>query len=175
MRNSFKKILTLLILSGYLYSNSGCERDDICSADTPTTPKLVIRFIDNITNTEVKNPVQLEVKAIDSTINEPYDYGEIAEGNIMIPLNTNSTVTKYELTINSQNENPALINRDTISIEYTPVEDYVSSACGFRVTFEGITSEEVIEQPTENNWIKRISVERSNITNEESAHIFIYH
>ena len=39
-----KKIISFLLL--FAFGLSGCEKDDICDANTPTTPRLIISFYD---------------------------------------------------------------------------------------------------------------------------------
>mgnify|MGYP006353373257 FL=1 len=37
---------TILLLLAVAFTFSSCEKDDICDANTPTTPRLVIGFYD---------------------------------------------------------------------------------------------------------------------------------
>ena len=81
-----KKILTILVLFCVITS---CEKDDFCTLN-PITPKLVLRFYDNVNKTQLKNVNQLYVWAAgkDSIlVNQSTD-------SISIPLNSiaNETV-----------------------------------------------------------------------------------
>ncbi len=171
----FKNILLLaIIIISIVYSTTSCERDDICAEGTPTTPFLIIKFIDNDTQieTDIKAPVELQVRAVG--VDEVIDLGTVRD-SILIPLRTNTTSTEFEFTINSDttnDENPA--NTDIVSFQYTPVEEYVSSACGFRVVYNAITASEG-DAGTDGDWIKGISEQRTNVTDETTAHIFIFH
>ncbi|MEW7281098.1 DUF6452 family protein [Aquimarina sp. 2201CG1-2-11] len=152
--------------------NMGCERDDICAEDTPTTPLLIIKFIDVENGTEIKAPSELQVKAVG--VDDIYPIGSVRD-SILIPLKNDVSVTDYELTIDSDTTNEeTTTNTDVISIQYTPVEEYVSSACGFKVNYEGIT----ISPPVvgdDGSWIKNITIQRENVTDESNAHVLIFH
>ncbi|SHI50174.1 DUF6452 family protein [Aquimarina spongiae] len=164
--------LFLFLLAGISLSFWGCERDDICAEGTPTTPMLIIKFLDFDNTSEIKNPVELEVRAVG--VENPFNFGTVTD-SIMIPLRTNESITEYQLTINSDTTNDEVAsNTDTISIQYTPEEEYVSSACGFRVTFQGLSNSPV-EAGDDGTWIQDINVERLNVTDETTAHIFIFH
>ncbi|TSE08551.1 MULTISPECIES: DUF6452 family protein [Aquimarina] len=155
----------------------GCERDDICAEGTPTTPLLIIKFIDFDNGTEIKAPSELQVKAVavDMDVEDPFPLGSVTD-SILIPLRTNSSITDYELTIdsNTTNEPETPANTDVISIQYTTVEEYVSSACGFKINYEGLT----ISPPVagdDGSWIKNITIQREDVTDETTAHVFIFH
>ncbi len=169
-----KPISLFAIIMIIVYATSGCERDDICAEGTPTTPFLIIKFINNDTQiaTDIKRPVELQIRAVgfDSII----DIGTVRD-SIAIPLRTNTTSTEFEFTINSDTTNDAtLANTDIVSFQYTPIEEYVSSACGFRVVYNAITASEG-EAGTDGDWIRGISEQRTNVTDETAAHIFIFH
>jgi len=168
-------IIPLICCAIIVYLSSGCERDDICAEDTPTTPLLIIKFINNETRLEedTKKPNELQVKALgfDSILNFANN-----QDSILIPLRTNASLTSFEFTINSDTtdnggETP---NTDVVSFQYTTEEDYVSSACGFKINYKGLTP-----SPEDENditpWIIGIEIQEENVTNEAAAHVFIYH
>ncbi len=169
-----KRVSYILVSILVLSLTINCERDDICAEGTPTTPLLIIKFIDFENGTEIKAPADLQVKASD--LETAYSLGTVRD-SILIPLKTNTTVTDFEFTINTsaapeETTNPK--NTDVISIQYTPVEEYVSSACGFKVNYEGITISPA-EVGDDGGWIKNITIQRQNITDESNAHVFIFH
>jgi len=175
-----KQTLILLLYSfTMMYFSSSCQRDDICAEDTPTTPLLVINFIDDNTVSDAKPPNELQIKAVgfDNII----DF-EANPESISIPLRTSELSTDFEFTINSNvtEGDPDMPNTDTVSFQYTPVEQYVSSACGFRVTYNGLTRTLTPEE-NNGNWIKRITIEEANVTDETDetgetiTHVLIFH
>ncbi len=171
------RVLKYLLFTLSAIFISGCERDDICAEGTPTTPLLIIKFIDSENGTEIKAPIELQVKAvpIDMDIENPLELGGVTD-SISIPLRTNTSITDYELTINSNTTNEAETpaNTDIISIQYTTVEEYVSSACGFKINYEGLTISPP-EAGDDGSWIKEITIQREDVTDETTAHIFIFH
>ena len=89
----------------------------------------------------------------------------------MIPLRTRGLLTDFEFIIDSDSDTP---NTDVVSFQYTPVEEYVSSACGFKVNYNGLTASVAVEDGDE-NWIKSIIIEEDNVTDETAAHVLIFH
>lgn len=171
----YKYLLYTLIAIGTLSTNYSCERDDICAEGTPTTPFLIIKFIDFETGTLVKAPAELQIKAVGSDTPFPF---KTVEDLIRIPLRNKESITEYEFTINSNTSNntdtdPAP-DKDIVSFQYTIKEEYVSSACGFKVNYEGLTFSPPVAGD-DGNWIKNITIQRENITDETTAHVFIFH
>ncbi|WP_103067941.1 DUF6452 family protein [Aquimarina sediminis] len=170
-----KYLLSILTAVFILYLNSACERDDICAEGTPTTPFLVIKFLDFDTGTEIKSPAELEVKAVG--IETPFTLGS-TQDSILIPLKNDVSITDYEFTINSDTTNNGdtdpLPNKDTVSFQYTTEEEYVSSACGFKINYKGLTVSPP-EAGNDGSWIQDITIQRENVTDETAAHIFIFH
>ncbi len=164
----YKYLLLILTLS---LVSLGCERDDICAEGTPVTPFLVIKFFDQETRTDIKRPSELQVRAIGQ--DSVFNIGSVTD-SILIPLRTNMSSTVYEFTINSDTTNGGTApNTDTITFEYNPVEEYVSSACGFKVNFEGIEATQEVGDT--DKWIEDITEQRNDVTDEATAHIFIFH
>jgi hypothetical protein len=168
----YKYLLFILIGTFVLYSNLSCERDDICAKGTPTTPFLIVKFIDFDTGTEVKPPSELQIKAIG--VDTPFALGTVTD-SILIPLRNDVSITDYEFTIDSDTTNDTVTsNTDIVSIQYTTVEKYVSSACGFKINYEGLTISSP-EAGNDDSWIKNITIQRENVTDETAAHVFIFH
>lgn len=176
-----KKILSLLLLITLV--SSSCEKDDICDANTPTTPRLVIDFY-NITNTSVqKNVTDLKVigDGKEGIIFNSGASGEekyLANGNqILIPLRTDANSTKFSFILNSGNPNPTLIDTDEVTFIYTRNDVFVSRACGFKTLFTLAPSNPILHTAvpvTKGKWMQYISVEKSNIDNENETHIKVY-
>lgn len=167
-----KYLFLVLAFITIMCLSSGCERDDICAEGTPTTPLLIIKFFDFETGTETKAPVELEVKAVG--IETAFDLGTLTD-SIAIPLRTNEAITNYEFTINSNVENDMVPkNTDVISFQYTLEQEYVSSACGFKVNYSGFTASPP-EAGDDGSWIRNITVQREDIIDEINAHVFIFH
>lgn len=167
-----KHLLLFLIIIFATYINTSCERDDICAEGTPTTPFLIIKFIDFENGTETKAPSELQVKAPD--VENPFTLGTVTD-SILIPLKTNESITNFEFTIDSNLENDEIPkNTDTVSFQYTLEEEYVSSACGFRVNYRGLTISPP-EAGDDGSWIRSITVQREDVTDEATAHVFIFH
>lgn len=176
-----KKILLLLLIATFSFSS--CEKDDICDANTPTTPRLVIEFYD-VSNTSVlKNVTDLKVIGDGMTKgiifnNSTTDSKYVTNGSkISIPLKTDATATTFSFILNSRNTNPTLIDTDKVTFNYTTKDVYVSRACGFKTlfAFEPINPYTQTAVPsTKLKWMQFISVEKNNIDNENETHIKVF-
>lgn len=177
-----KKITLLLLV--FCCSFSSCEKDDICDANTPTTPRMVIKFFD-INNPTVEKSVT-NLKVIGQGMTEGLVFNPTASGEakflantskISIPLKTNATTTTFSFILNSGSTNTALINTDVIKFNYTTSEVYVSRACGFKTLFEMNANPpfEHTDGPTsDTKWMKVVQLQKTNINNENETHLSIF-
>ena len=164
-----KKLLSIVVLCLFLY---GCEKDDICTPETPTTPRLIIEFYSIVNTSVLKEVANLEVKGegASSVIN----FNLVSK--IELPLKTNEDVTNYNFTINSTSETP-VFNVDKIEINYTRKDIYISRACGFKTYFSLNLLNPIIQtNPADDSvlWIKNIEIIKNNIENEEDVHVKMY-
>jgi Family of unknown function (DUF6452) len=173
-----KKILLLLLLA---FSFSACEKDDICDATTPTTPRLVIDFYDNFNPTVKKNVENLKIIGDDLTtgiVFNPTSTGElkylINSSSIKIPLRTDQDVVKYKFIYNSGNTIPGLINEDVLEINYTRKDVFISRACGLKTLFLLNSQNGFNLILDSNNWIKEIVKQKLSIENENEVHVKIF-
>ena len=156
-----------------LVAFSNCEKDDICAADTPTTPQVVLEFFDNDSQL-AKNVTNLNVQEIGSANALP-TFNNVSK--IKLPLKATTDFTKYKLILNFGNTtNPAIVNEDNLQFDYTRNNVYVSRACGFKTLFTL-----ALNSPTRTDkavpdgfWIKSIVIATPNILNENETHVKIY-
>ena len=174
-----KKIVVLLLVA---LSFSSCEKDDICSAETDTTPQLVIEFFDSTLSTS-KAVTKLSVKETGETYPiafnnllpiENTDRFITSAAKIKIPLKIDSESVKYEFKLNTGGD--LLENTDYLEFNYALKTVYVSRACGFKTLFSlnpNSPTKTDITLP-DNFWIIKITVIQPNILNENETHIKIY-
>jgi hypothetical protein len=178
-----KKIIALLLI--VLSTSSSCEKDDICDANTPTTPRLIIEFYDISNPSVLKNVTNLKVIGEGMTegiIFNPSATGEsqyLTNGNkIAIPLKIDGDTTTYDFILNSGNANAALIDTDKVTFNYSRENVFVSRACGFKTLFQFASSNRIVHTPVPTSklltWMQYISVEKSNIANENETHIKVF-
>lgn len=153
MKKSNLVIFIILIFST-LYS---CQ-DEFCL--DATTPALTIRFYNKETITETK-PIALIVWANDK---DTLYYGTSTD-SLSIPLDTQNTSVVYHFSILD-----SLNSQEDITINYTTEDVFVSKACGYKSIFKEVTI-----VATKNNWIDNIATTVTEITNENKAHVKIYH
>ena len=177
-----KKILSLILI--VTFSFSSCEKDDICDANTPTTPRIVIEFYDFNNSSVLKNVTNLKVigdgmkEGIVFNSNATGESKYLTNGNkISIPLKTDADATKFRFILNSGNPNPTLIDIDEVTFNYAKNDIFVSRACGFKTLFtlDPLNPYTQTTIPATNSkWMQFISVEKSNIANENETHIKVF-
>jgi Family of unknown function (DUF6452) len=176
-----KIIIALLLLLSVFYN---CEKDDICSETTPTTPKLIIRFYDISSQEETKNVTGLRVTAFDENNTEVLisNLNVVTADSINLPLRTDADLTKFVFhkeydiddndTPNDTSDDIILGNPDTITITYQREDVYVSRACGFKAIYNDLQTN--LESDA-NNWIVSVEVINTVVENETTAHVKIFH
>ncbi|RZJ67609.1 MAG: hypothetical protein EOO50_04840 [Flavobacterium sp.] len=173
-----KKIVTVFALLLLAFSQTNCERDDICSGTTPTTPRIVIDFYDYNQPTVLKNVTNLELQSIDSDSSVVVN----GESQLLLPLKTFEDSVTFNLTLNSLSTDPTLIFTDKIQFNYARRDVYVSRACGYKTLFT-LNNDPALapgyllnDAPaeTQGTWIRNIVVDTYNIDSEDETHIRIY-
>jgi len=172
----FSVLAILIILTGV-----SCERDDICSENTPTTPSLVIRFYNVDDQEQTKQVRLLTVNGIDSEGNPLDDIvSSTSTDSIVLPLRFQNegviTTSSFQLIKDSDfdsDTNPnTFSNIDVIEVSYTPQFIYVSRACGYKSIFNNLQNTLIIDS---DNWIFGYNIINPTIENENTAHIILYH
>jgi hypothetical protein len=140
----------------FLFLNSSCEPDDVCSETNPSTPQLVFRLYDSSQPNEFKAVDTLRVMSLngDATL------GFINTDSIVFPLQVNANKINADLTISNG-------ITDRIEIVYLTKDVYLNRACGFQIhTIE-------VDQPA--NWINSIEIVTNEVIIDTLAHVKIYH
>jgi len=162
-----KQLSLLLVLSIFF---SSCEKDDICDANTPTTPKVVIEFYDVANPTTLKNVTNLGVIAPGFTNGFEFT----ATSKIKVPLKTFEDTSILHFIQNGSMDPTSDDNLDEITFNYSRKTVFVSRACGFKTLFILNTTNPITVTPDSNNWIQSVIVSQPNIENEDETHIKIY-
>lgn len=161
-----KKFLFFIAL---IIAANSCTRDDLCSAATQTTSKLVINF------KNINSP--LEDRGV-GNLSVITDLGDVAVINdstastITIPLNVGADITAYRFIKNSADT--INFDVDSISFNYQRVDEYINRACSFKTIFYNLTAT-VVPEDNSNNWIRSVEIINDTIENENEAHINIFH
>ncbi|NMH86088.1 DUF6452 family protein [Flavivirga algicola] len=176
------KILVIPLLFVVAISIS-CERDDICPDSTPTTPRLIIDLLDNNNTDNKKRVFDLVAIGVDNEFVLP-DYNFSNTDNLVLPLKTDENTTQYilvkEATVNDAGTPDDTTddfidgNQDTITINYSRKEVYVSRACGYKTIFENVT---LTIEPDADNWIltRQPLTDNQSVEDEAAAHFTMSH
>ncbi len=184
MKKAYFLILLIFCIS------LSCEKDDICTEDTVTTPQLKLEFFD-IETIEDQNPKNVfRFRAVGVGNGGPVVLldGSSLDGTksvqkTLLPLKTTTEdpngqafTTEYMLTRNYSIDANGIEsgNTDMITISYTTSQVYVSRGCGFKTVFGNIS---ITLEDDGDNWIQVIqSVDDNQIIVDESETNFnIYH
>ena len=181
------KKISLLILMMFIVGNYSCERDDICPGSTPTTPRLLIDFLDSTDQDNMKNVFDLVVIGVENntTLESPLsDYVFVDTDNVILPLKTTDNTTEYilvkEATVNDNgtpddtSDDFVDGNQDRIEISYSREQVFVSRACGFKTVFKNVTLTIVDDG---DNWMlsKTPLTDNQSVEDETTTHFNITH
>lgn len=162
-----KQLFLLIFITVFL---SGCEKDDICDVNTPTTPKVVIEFYDSANPTTLINVTNLGVIAPGFT----NGFGFTATSKIKVPLKTFEDSTVLYFIENGSLAPTSDDNSDSVTFNYSRKTEYVSRACGYKTLFTLNSTNPITVTPDSDNWIQSVVVSQPNIENENETHIKIY-
>lgn len=168
-----KKIIAILLFT--ITFTLGCERDDLCPADTQTTPRLIIDFLDVSDLESSKNVATLVVKGVgnDSILE---GYSAVTSSQAILPLKTTEDSTQFSLYKDGVIDDDGIItgDEDIITITYTREQVYVSRACGYKTIFKGLN---ITLESVSDNWIQIIQPLNDNqsVEDETATHFKIFH
>jgi hypothetical protein len=165
-----KRLLKIVLIVGFTFVFTNCEKDDICDPNVTTTPRVVIEFY-SIEFPSVLLPVtNLSVK--DPNITEAMLFNGVSK--IELPLKTFQDTTTFEFTINSTATNGTK-NTDVVVFNYATRDIYVSRACGFKTYYDLNGTEGLVIQTDANNWIKNKTIVNTQIESENDVHIKLFY
>ncbi|XCF04902.1 DUF6452 family protein [Tamlana crocina] len=179
------KYFKILIIPALLIAvlSISCERDDICPASTPTTPHLIIDFLDVNNNDNPKNVFDLVVAGTDNESILP-GYAFVSASTVYLPLKTDANSTQFvlfkeaEINDNGTEEDSSddFIegNPDVITINYSREQVFVSRACGYKTVFKNVT---LTIEPDEDNWMlsRQPLTDNQSVEDETTTHFNITH
>lgn len=166
------------------FAFSGCEKDDICDANTPTTPRLVIEFY-NINSPDLTKRVT-NLKVIGEGMEEGIVFNENAideskyranTTSISIPLKTTEDTCAYSFILNDGSANEAIINEDVLTFTYSRTNEYVSRACGFKTVYQLNSATPIAREDgpgRDGIWMQFVNLEDPYIENENEVHVKVY-
>jgi hypothetical protein len=153
---------------------AGCQKDDLCTADQSSSPRMVVVFKDATNPSIVKTAPNLRIKEIGSSEFAPLNFEGatlLTEADtIYLPLRSLNTLTSY----NFYTEEDGVINIDNIDFRYLTKDVYVSRACGFKTDYENLTLLRTEENPS-NLWITGAVVISNTVNNSNEVHVEIRH
>jgi len=139
---------------------TSCEKDDICLEGSANTNRITIGFI----NSAYESSSSVSLKNIRGINKDSIIYEDIDTDKLRLPLNASSNRTDYILNYNEID--------DTLSIKHRTIHEYLNRGCGFISNF-------ILDKTTEDldnsyGWIKKISIVKDSIFNEEKTNLYIH-
>jgi hypothetical protein len=171
-----RKIILIIIVGIFLITTiPSCEKDDICPADTPTTPLLLITFYDDLNRTELKQVTTLRVVTGDNDDQVNTIEDSTNTDSIALPLKVFDTATAFKLIADSQNDSTDIEigNADIVTFSYDNKEVFISRGCGFANNYENLT--ETLNNGGDAPWILGIEIQNTTVENQTTAHVKIFH
>ena len=153
-----------MIIGFYLIS---CEPDDICLTTIPDTPKLIIGFFDE--STGLKKEV-LDLKVRGNNREEIYLFQ--TTDSISLPLKNLEKITSYALVKNFNENINDLGNRDHLLVSYQYNHIYISRACGYVSNYD---INQVVIENDNSNWIIKSEIINSQVKDEKTIHVKVFH
>lgn len=168
-----KKIIALILVLSVFIS---CEKDDICSSETGTTPKLILRFYDITDQGETKLVPNLLVYGLNN-FNEIIFFDHIGASasttdSIAIPLRTDDNLARFVVHRDLEGGDFETGNIDVITANYEREEVYVSRACGYKDIFNNLA---LNLETDPDNWVINSEILNTTVNNETTAHVKIFH
>jgi len=169
-------VMAFLALFAMFLLVVGCQKDDICSETTLTTPLLKISFYDNDSPNDSipKLPTNLTIIAEGAERNYRT---RINTSEVSIPLRTDVDITTYQFILNaaaSADDSTSVENKDVITFTYARNQVYINRACSFKMSYVNLQATLENETPIAENWIEDVIVLNSTIEDETTTHISIY-
>lgn len=160
-------VLPILVLMVFW----ACESDDLC--DRPVnTPRLVVRFHDVNDASSVKPVNNMIVYGKDSNL----ILTNATTDSIVLPLKIEALSTTFVMVSDAVYDTASSTitsgNVATVTFTYGVEEEFVSKACGFRVVYNTLKAS---VESSDDSWIKSVNVKNTNVRNESSAQIHLYH
>lgn len=149
----------------------GCTRDDICPEDTQTTPLLIITFKDFANRTLSKTVPNLEVR--DAENSEIVLFSVSSTDSIAIPLRNFDTRTELLFVREADTTDSEESNADRFNLLYTTEDIYLNRACGFITNYNDLSGQLINEEGS--NWLFSFEVLQTTISDDNAAHLTLFH
>ena len=150
---NFNKVLLI-----YFFILFSSEPDDLCLETYPDTPKLIIKFFDNVSQESI---------VINNLTIEDIDRNLVlftgTTDSISIPLNYTKQQTSLNFIYNT--------NLDKVYVNYGTNEVFVSNGCGYRMEY---LLENIIVENDNENWISSLEILNQNVVEESNHHVKIF-
>ena len=150
---NFNKVLLI-----YFFILFSCEPDDLCLETYPDTPKLIIKFFDNVSQESI---------VINNLTIEDIDRNLVlftgTTDSISIPLNYTKQQTSLNFIYNT--------NLDKVYVNYGTIEVFGSNGCGYRMEY---LLENIIVENDNENWISSLEILNENVVEELKHHVKIF-
>lgn len=164
----FRKYAFLFLSIGMLL---GCTRDDLCPANTATTPNMIVLF-NNFQNPDRRKAVEgLSIETDD--LERKVVVARSTKDSIVLPLNVNGQETAYRFIKTTITETDTIVKIDNILFTYDKNDVYINRACGFRAEFRNVNA--YWQSQGNESWIKQVIINRDSIVDETKAHLTILH
>lgn len=155
-----KKLIFAVVIFSGIFAVS-CEEDDVCVGEG--TPYLTVVFRNNLGTQNLRDSLTIEsadnIEFNDAVLVLPKTFTD----SVKLPLGgLDDSQTFFRI---KRRSNP---QTDILTVNYTTKSEYVSKACGFRITYEDLSYTSTF------NHFQAIDPSESNVlTDETTTNLYI--
>jgi|TARA_Y100000389_G_C17458988_1_gene520258 hypothetical protein len=164
-----KKQAAPFILFTLLFSIlGGCEKDDVCLVETPSTPRLIIKLFDKDDRSLSKAADNIKIYGI----GKENPLITLTTDSLVLPLKTQDAFTQYAFLLPTSTA--SLTVGDTLQFNYRRYDQYLNRSCGYRANF--ILDKNTVSYPNAAPiWMDSFEILIDTVSNEQQTHLAIYH
>jgi hypothetical protein len=151
----------------YVLIFQACEKDDICIEGTPGTPRMVVRFLDQENPSTFKALSNIQIQGV----GKENVYSSQNIDSIALPLDLGKGFTRYAFILPSSTATNTVA--DTLEFNYSRKDRYLNRACG--IISELILAPTAVIPINSPQWFQGYTVILDTLSNENQAHLAIYH
>lgn len=163
-----KQVATFILLVFLICILGSCEKDDVCLVETQSTPRLIVKLFDKENRLISKAADNITIYGI----GKENPLIKLSADSLVLPLKTQEAFTRYAFLLPTSTASVTV--GDTLQFNYSRYDQYLNRSCGYRANF--ILDKNLISFPNAAPvWMDSFEILIDTVSNEQQAHLAIYH